>query len=95
MTQETPFAPDSAQYWIKRSITLRQSGRLQAAAEASQRALALAPGNADALSNLAHALRWQGRDDDGLEAVVLQLAIFMLGYTLVLIHGNHDFRIYR
>lgn len=68
MTQETPFGPDSPQHWIKESVALRQSGKLQAAAEACQRALALAPGNADALSNLAHALRWQGRFAEASDA---------------------------
>ncbi len=48
-------------HWCNLSAELRQAGKLGEAAEAAQRALALDPLHAPALSHLAHALRWQGK----------------------------------
>lgn len=74
MVLDTPPGPDSPQYWVEASVELRRSGNLQAAVEACQRALALAPGDAGALCSLAHALRWQGRFAEAFDAAENALA---------------------
>lgn len=74
MVLDTPPGPDSPQYWVEASVELRRNGNLQGAVEACLRALALAPGDAGALSSLAHALRWQGRYSEAFDAAEKALA---------------------
>ena len=63
-----------AAHWCAVSVTLRGEGRLTAAVEAAQRALAIDPDNVEALSCLAHALRWQERHEEARRAAEQALA---------------------
>ncbi len=55
---------ESAENWCRVSEASRAQGKIAAAVDAAQRALALDPESAEALSCLAHALRGQGRLDE-------------------------------
>ena len=56
--------------WLERGVELRRQGRLADAEAALRRARDCAPGNARALSELAHVLRGQGRHDEAREVAM-------------------------
>lgn len=65
----------TASDWLERALQLEEAERLDEAAEACRRAIALDAGHSEALFNLGNVIRASGRDDAALELYRLAAAI--------------------